>query len=175
MQGWVSNDYGHKEPAPVLVARAQTAMPARFHWLLFPSPADCPRVRELPGPGLRLAVETDAWTELFVVRGRQLDRDGSELWTDAEMAFVRRAKSGATARFVLVNGCSAESGGQALVRADSMFDELDALFDGEELEIHARPARRFALHAPRAQHVRLNGKPAAFTRRGDWIEFEGEA
>ncbi len=174
MQGWMSNDYGHKEPAPVLVARAQTAMPARFHWLLCPSPAGWPRVRELPGPGLRLAVETDAWTAHFVVRGQQLDPDRSELWTDAEVAFLRRTKTGAAARFVLVNGCCAESGGQALVRADSMFDELDALFDGDALEIHARPAQRFALHAPRAQLVRLNGKPEAFTRRGEWIEFKGE-
>lgn len=175
MQGWVSNDYGYKEPAPVLVAQVQASMPARFNWLLWPSPAGWPRVRELPGPGLRLAVETDAWTARFVVRGQQLDPDGSELWTDAEVAFLRRTKSGAAARFVLVNGCCAESGGQALVRADSMFDELDAIFEDDTLDIHARPARRFALHAPRAQHARLNGEPAAFTRHGEWVEFPGEA
>ncbi|MBI1749150.1 MAG: alginate lyase family protein [Acidobacteria bacterium] len=176
IQGWYSNDYGHKESAAVLVARAQAAAPpARFHWLLWPAPACWPRVRELSGPGLRLAVETDAWTDCVAVRGQQLDPDRSELWSDAEVTFLRREKSGAPARLVLVNGCCAESGGQALVRADSMFDELDALFEGDALEIHARPARRFALHAPRAQEARLNGKPAAFTRRGEWIEFKGEA
>jgi hypothetical protein len=174
IQGWMSNDYGHKEPAPVLVARAQSAMPARFHWLLCPAPAGWPRVRGLPGPGLRLAVETDAWTDFVAVRGQQLDPDGSELWTDAEVAFLRREKTGAAVRLVLVNGCCVESGGQSLVRADSMFDELDALFDGEALEIHARPARRFALHAPRAMQAKLNGKPASFTRRGEWVEFRGD-
>ncbi|HEV8385527.1 MAG TPA: alginate lyase family protein [Candidatus Acidoferrales bacterium] len=173
-QGWVSRDYGHKEPAPVLIAQAQTALPARFHWLLCPSPAGWPRVRELPGPGLRLAVETDAWTTLVVVRGQQLDPDQGELWTDAEVAVLRRTKADEASRFVLVNGCCAESGGRALVRADSMFDELDALFEGEAAEIHARPARRFALHAPHARHARLNGKPAKFSRDGEWIEFKGK-
>jgi hypothetical protein len=175
MQGWVSYDYGHKEPAQVLVARADATLPARFHWLLCPSPAGWPRVRALSGPGLRLAVETDAWTTLVAVRGQQLHPDQGELWTDAEVAVLRRIKSGEAVRIVLVNGCCAESGGQALVRADSMFDELDALFDGDALAIHARPARRFSLHAPHTRHARLNGKPAKFARHGEWIEFQGEA
>jgi len=175
IQGWYSRDYGHREPAPVLVATARAALPARFHWLLWPAPVGWPRVRELPGPGLRLAVDTDAWTDFFAVRGQQLDPDGSELWADAEVAFLRRTKSGGAARFALVNGCCAESGGQPLVSADSMFDELDVAREGDALEIHARPAQRFALHALHAATVRLNGRPANYVRRGEWIEFQRES
>jgi hypothetical protein len=170
-QGWYSADYGHRAAAPVLVATARCKAPARFHWLLWPMPATWPRVREATGPGLRLAIETDAWSDWVAVRGQQIAFDGGELCTDAELAFVRREKSGVMARLALAGGCCLDAGGQALARAESLLDELEVTRDGARLEIHLRPLRGLKLFAPGVQAARVNGVETRFTRNGDWIEF----
>lgn len=174
IQGWYSRDYGHREPASVLVASAHTELPARFHWLFYPPLEIAPILKECPGPGLRLAIEGGFGTDLVAVRGQELDPTTGELWSDAEVAFLRRNMNGVIERFVLVNGCCASSAGQALVRADSMLDELDVFRAGDALEINARPARGLVLFAPGISRVFCNGKIAAFSRSGDWIEIKGE-
>lgn len=170
-QGWYSADYGHRQAAPVLVATARAIVPTRFHWLLWPMPATWPRVREIAGPGLRLAIETDAWSDLVAVRGQQLAFDGGELCTDAELAFVRRETSGLLARLALAAGCCLDAGGQALVRAESLLDELEVTRDGARLEIHLQPLRGLKLFAPGVQAARVNGVETRFASHGDWIEF----
>lgn len=170
-QGWYSADYGHREPAPVLVGTAQAKAPARFHWLLWPMPATWPRVRELPGPGLRLAIETDAWCDLVAVRGQQIGFDGGELCTDAELAFVRREHSGVIARIALAGGCCVEAGAQPLVRAEGLLDEFEFTREASHAEIHVQPERRLRVHAPGVVTARVNGVETAFMHEGDWIEF----
>jgi hypothetical protein len=170
-EGWYSADYGHREPAPVLMATARGAAPAGYHWLLWPMPATWPRVRERPGPGLRLAIETDAWSDRVAVGGQQIEFDRGELCTDAELAFVRREKSGLLARVALAGGCCLDVDGQPLLRAESHVDEFEALRENEELQIHLRPLRRVKLFAPGVTAARVNGAATPFTRQGDWIEF----
>lgn len=170
-QGWYSADYGHREPSPVLVGTAHATVPARFHWLLWPMPATWPRVREMAGPGLRLAIETDAWSDLVVVRGQQIAFDGGELATDGELAFVRRERSGTIARLALAAGCCLDAWTQPLVRAESLVDELEVTRGGTAIEVHLRPLRRLKLFAPGAQSAMVNGVETKFTRHGDWIEF----
>lgn len=174
-QGWYSADYGHREAAPVLVGTARAETPARFHWLLWPMPATWPRIRELAGPGLRLAIETDAWRDLVAVRGQQVAFDGGEICTDGELAFVRREHSGSVARLALAGGCCLDAGGQTLVRAESLLDELEVMRDGARLEIHVRPLRGLKLLARGVQSAQVNGVETKFTRNGDWIEFHDYA
>ncbi len=170
-EGWYSADYGHREPAPVLIATARAAAPARYHWLLWPMPATWPRVRELAGPGLRLAVETDAWSDRVAVGGQQIAFDSGELCTDAELAFVRREKSGLLARMALAGGCCLDVDGQPLVRAESHLDEFEAARENGALQVHLRPLRALKLFAPGVTAACVNGVETPFARQGDWIEF----
>ena len=174
VQGWYSEDYGHREPAPVLVGTAQATLPARFHWILFPSPAGSPRVRELTGPGLRLAVETHLGTDFFAAREQSSQSSTGELSTDAELAFLRRGKKGALERLVLVNGSRAEIDSQPMAEADRMLGTLDVRRKEESVEIRVSQARGFRVHLPGVLQARVNERPTKFLRDGDWIEFQGE-
>jgi hypothetical protein len=65
--------------------------------------------------------------------------------------------------------------GQEILCAESMLDELEVIWNREEIEVRAKPARRITLFAPDVARTTLNGKPAAFERCGDWIVLQGEA
>jgi hypothetical protein len=175
IQGWHSRDYGHREPAPVLQCRVRAALPRRFHWLLWPVPAGWPALRELPGRGTRVQVETDAWTDWLILRGQEMSPPETGVWTDAEVLFLRRAKAGAILRLVIVNGCCAEQDGRPLVCAESLLDEFEAAWSGEELNIHMKPLRRLEIFAAGATRVLCNGSPAKFDRRGDWLDVRGDS
>ncbi len=173
-QGWSSQDYGHREPAPVLVGIARARLPARFHWILYPAPPASLRVRELAGPGLRLAVETHLWTDRFAVGGSSRQSAAGGLWTDAELAFLRRAKDGRLEGLVLVNGSRAEIDGQLMVEADTMLGTLDMRRKEDSVEIRMSEARMLRLRCPGISQVRANDRPAQFVREADWIEIRGE-
>ncbi len=172
-QGWYSRDYGHRQPAPVLAATTRVALDAgvrRFHWLLWPSPAGWPRLRAMPGLGLRLAIETEAWTDTVALAGQGIGA-AEEFSTDAELALLRQTRDAATARLAVVNGCCVHIRGMAVLRADSMMDTFEMARDAAALEIDARPARALEIHAPGVTSVRVNSRPVAFTRRGEWMEI----
>jgi hypothetical protein len=169
-QGWFSAEYGHRLPAPVLVARTRGRLPMRFHWLLWAAPAAWPKLRELPGAAVRLEIETEAWTDAVAFR-EEGPLDDTGLATDAELAVTRRDAHGRLERLMLVSGCCADWQGQPLLRADSWMDEVDAARDGDTLEVHLRPARRLRLRATDVTRVRVNGAEAACTRTGEWIEL----
>jgi hypothetical protein len=173
IQGWVSYDYGHRQPAPVLECRVRAEMPARLDWMLWPVPAGWPTLSALPGRGTRLRVETDAWSDWLAIRAQDLSPSGQELWTDAEVLHVRRAKSGALQRLAMLNGCCAEQGGMALLKAESHVDELAAEWSGEELQLRMKPARNLSLYAPGVARVLCNARPAECARRGDWLDVQG--
>jgi hypothetical protein len=173
-RGWHSRDYGHRQPASVLWATARCAAPAQFDWLLCPAPAGWPRAERLEGPGLRARITTDAWTDFIVVRGQDWAPTAAEFGADAEAALLRRSAGGAVEKLALVNGCCSSAAGRAVVRAASMLDEFCAQFSAGRADVSMRPARRFALCAPGAEALSINGRPAAMKQCGDWIEFEGE-
>jgi hypothetical protein len=173
IQGWVSYDYGHRQPAPVLECRVRAEVPARFDWMLWPVPAGWPTLRALPGRGTQVRVETDAWSDWLAIRAQELSPSGQELWTDAEVLHVRRAKSGALQRLAMLNGCCAEQGGMALIQAESHVDELAAEWSGEELQLRMKPARNLGLYAPGVARVLCNGRSAESARRGDWLDVQG--
>ncbi len=171
LQGWYSADYGHREPAPVLMATMRAALPQQMHWILWPVPAAWARLRSLPGAGARVAVETEAWTDFFVVRGGETPADAAaELTTDAELAYTRRERSGSFGKLAVINGCCVDFGSQPLLRAESMLDELEVTRENGALEIHMRPLRRATLYAPGVTNVRVNGAEVNAIHRGDFVE-----
>jgi len=173
LQGWYSEDYGHRQPAPVLIGTAQSKTPARFHWVLRPGVGPVPCVREWRGPGVGLTIESDAWTDCLAASGSASQDPSGELATDAELAFARWTKTGGVVRLVLVNGSRAASRG-LLLQADRPVSEFDMLGQAGVLEIHAQPVCRMRVFAPGIAEVRLNGRPAAWRRSGYEIELFGE-
>jgi len=174
-QGWYSEDYGHREPAPVLVGSIHAAVPARFDWLLMPAPAGSGRLRRCEPGRLNLAVETDAWSDFFVGSGEASEVARAKISTDAELAFGRQRLSGEFARLAVISGSSLEVGGLKILQADKKLDELSVTWSAEGLAVRARPAIPFRLYAPGATKARLNGKEATAARADNWITFEGES
>jgi hypothetical protein len=173
-QGWYSRDYGHRQSAPVLVAAAKAEMPGQYAWILGPFSKPWPRLRRLAGPGLRAGVDWGGHRDLVAVAGQELQVSDAELWTDAQVCFLRLGTDGRPLRFVLVNGCCAATGGKPLLRVDSLLDMLDVARSGELLDVYMRPARRLLLYAPGASAARVNGAESPVLRHGDWIEIPGE-
>jgi len=174
IQGWYSEDYGHREPTPVLVGTTRTPPPVRFHWLLGPVAGALLRIREFAGNETHLVVEAENWTDLIATKSEERRLPDGDFATDAELAFLRWEKSDTLARIVLVNGRSAENRGRVLICSDRMFNEFEAIRDRDALEIHARPKHAARLFAPGIARVRLNGRPTELRRDGDWIEWNGE-
>jgi hypothetical protein len=88
--GWISRDYGQREPAPLLIYRATTRLPLRIATLLLPveaglpSPADAAALRDRQGQviGLSLhggdeSVHFDEPETLTSRRGRDAKPPGS--------------------------------------------------------------------------------------------------
>jgi hypothetical protein len=173
-QGWYSEDYGHREPAPVLIGTMRSALPARADWILCPEPTASLRVRELPGPDLCLAVETDSWSDFLALRKPSSQTSTAERFTDAEALFLRQAKSGQLERLAIVNGSRAEIDSQLLVQADRIVDALDVNRREDRVEILLPLRCRLRLYLPGVSEARVNGKRASFVRDGGWIELLGE-
>ncbi|MBI3406099.1 MAG: alginate lyase family protein, partial [Acidobacteria bacterium] len=104
IQGWYSEDYGHRTPAPVLEAKSRVKLPARFHWLLWPGAAAWPKVHESSSKHLNVRIETEVWDDFVATRNPDDVRE-SEFTTDAELAFLRRGKNGALLSMAIIGGC----------------------------------------------------------------------
>lgn len=177
IQGWFSEDYGHRVAAPVLATQMKTSLPGRALWLLWPSPAGEARVRAADEPGasgLQAAMETQAWTDHLSMRASEDATDGRGLSTDADLAFLRQDAAGRPMRFALAGGCCADFGGQPFVRAESWLDALEVNFSDDTLDVKMRPARPLRLRWPAAARIRVNNGVVEEARRGDWIGIPGE-
>jgi hypothetical protein len=173
VQGWCSENYGHKEPAAALVGSTRVELPARFVTVLWPG-ENSPRLRLSSQDGLQLAVETDAWTDYLAASAQSGVKSNSEFSTDAEMAFLRRLASGEVSRAALVNGSSLQAGGRELVRTQSVASELEISRAGEVLEVYCQPEALSArMVAAGVRELRVNNRPTPFVLKGDGIEFGG--
>ncbi len=173
-----SEDYGHRVPAPLLRATARATLdsgPLRFHWLLWPSAATWPQLREENSAGLALSIQTEAWTDHLAVRTAGKDAACADISSDAELLWVRRDTSGSLQCLTMLNGCCVDSAGRALLRAESYLDRLEMSRTGDLLEMDALPARAMRIYAPGATRVRVNNSEVRATRSGDWMELPAAA
>jgi hypothetical protein len=172
IQGWYSSDYGHREPACVLVGETETAMPVDFHWLLYPVEDELPVFRDCSRRAF--SVQTSKWADSMVFRGNDGETSNPNFSTDAALGIMRRSGSGTIERVVLVGGNSLWSEGEEILRADKLFDYFVAEWHADHLEIEASPAHPFRLQSAPTHEVRINGKiPTVVQDRGTLI-FQGE-
>ncbi len=174
IQGWYSSDYGRRKPAYALVGEIETTVPAEFGWLLWPVKDETPRFRQMDPQGHAFSIETKDQSDRIAL-GRKATKGSKDAFsTDGALAFARWGNSDAMKRLTLLGGSFVWSGGRAILTAGKTFHHFDAVIGGDETEIEASPAQAFRFHTPRAQSVRLNGKPAAFIEDADALVFQGE-
>ncbi len=176
IQGWVSEDYGRRTPAPVLQAVMRTALPAGALWLLLPAPSSTPVLQALSpagAAGLRALVETGHGKDFFSVGSAEQTEGARGLSTDAELAFLRQDSSGKLARLSLAAGCCIDLDGQPLLRADNWLDILEIERAAERLEFRMEPARPLRLREASAARILVNNRETPFLRRGEWMEIAG--
>jgi len=174
IQGWYSQDYGHREPANVLVGEIQTAVPVHFHWLLFPIEGNLPKLQEFSLDGCGFSVLTNLWSDTIAWKGLATEQSHENLSTDAALAIVRRRQADALDRIILVEGSSLVEGRRTILSAAKPFDHFVAEWRTDSVEIVASPAQSFRLDSVLAREVRVNGKPANCLEEGEAAIFEGE-
>ena len=162
VQGWYSKDYGHREPAPVLIAEVTAKVPFRAHWLLVPGSKDKACLREMPSNREVLAIETAQHNDFLI----ESDLGSGEFSSDAEFAFVRQSKTnGDIERVCLINGSRIRRQAEEILAASHKFAHFSAERVDDLLDIQAEPMQPFRLSCHEMPRVRLNGHivPAQFS------------
>jgi hypothetical protein len=179
IEGWFSEDYGARVPAPVLIAERKADLPSRSFWILWPSPPEKVEMRQTArsaGQGICAIVATPEFSDYLCFRGAEDAPAATEgLWSDAELAFLRQNASGQATRLALVSGCCVNFSGQPLVRAESWLDEFELWRENGVLHIRMAPVRGISLSVAAPDAVRVNGKETRFVRRGDCIVLPGDS
>jgi hypothetical protein len=169
VQGWYSKDYGHLEPAPVLVGKSRCSVPARFPWILWPAAPDDARLRQVPGQGSAWTLETSSLVDHFIFSeavGLQPDQNAA---TDADFVLLRHGCDGKMERMTLLEGSWLNLPGAPEFRSRGKFESFDLVCQGDSLEVLMQPARPFTLALQGATSVQLNGERAEFKRTQDGI------
>jgi Heparinase II/III-like protein len=174
IQGWHSMDYGHREPACVLVGEIDTTLPACFRWLLFPIEDNLPGLQGVSGDGCAISVMTDQWTDSIAWHGSAEGTSHGQISTDAALAIVRRGNTEARDRITLLGGSTITDGSNTILSAARPVDHFVAEWSADCVDIVASPTQGFRLHSDFARSVRVNGKPAKCLEDGDAVVFEGE-
>lgn len=173
IQGWYSTDYGHRQPATVLLGEFQSTMPQQFHWLLWPLKGE-PKLQELQSDGPGFSVSTESSTDYIVLENRVLGDSGGEISSAATVALLRRHKRGQIERLDLLGGSSVWSQGKPLLEADYPFEGFSAHWHADTLRIEAHPLSPFRLRSPSVSEVRINGKLSKLTVHDEILTFPGE-
>jgi hypothetical protein len=173
IQGWYSKDYGHHEPAPVLIGKARAATPVCFHWLLMPDPAED---MEFHGPAQTqsgFTVAAGDWNDTVLFGGSESHKATGGYASNAEVAYLRRDASGQLMRLILVNGSWAELDHRMLVRSKEKVEEIIVNWAGSEPSVRMRPATPFELY-PRGTALNCpNDSEAEPFRPDESVEFKG--
>jgi hypothetical protein len=162
VQGWYSEDYGHREPAPVLAGKTRCSVPARFPWILWPSAPDDARLRQVPGQRSGWTLETSTQVDYFIfpdIAGMPSDQNAA---TDGDFAFLRHGRDRKMERMILLDGSWLNLQGAPEFRSRGKFEAVDLVCDGDSLEVHMQPVRPFTLALREARSVRLNGNEVEF-------------
>ena len=71
----------------------------------------------------------------------------------------------------VANGSRVEEGGTALVELRGTVKAFEATYAGGNVSVSSEGISAFALYAPGARSLTVNGKPVGFSRRGDYISY----
>jgi hypothetical protein len=173
IQGWYSRDYGHREPASVLIGRTQADMPVRLHWLLWPLAGE-PEFQRLSADGPSFMVRSELWTDYVLLENSSAGENNGEIASSALVAALRRGASGEIERLDLLGGGSVWSRGESILLSDS-FEAFSARWTADVLTIEARPLQPFRLRSSSVVKVLINRRPSKLTRDGDLLIFSGDS
>jgi hypothetical protein len=174
IQGWYSMDYGHREPACVLVGEIETKLPSHFRWLLFPIEGNLPRLQGISCDGCAISVVTDQWTDSIAWHELAEGTSHERISTDAALAIVRRGNAKARDRIIILGGSTLTDGRRTILSAARPFDHFVAEWSADCVDIVASPTQAFRLHSGFVRGVRVNGKPAKYLEDREAVIFEGE-
>lgn len=176
IQGWYSSDYGHREPAPVLIGETKAPMPVRLIWMIYPAKEGevVPGFREEAEDGSVVSVTRRDGVD-WIVWGRESGQlSDATLSTNGSMATVRMNASGLVHRIVLSRGSFLNWRGRPLLTAAGKFEHFLAEWKDGVLEIEATPAQPFRLATAVVDIVKINGKPGGkFDASGTFL-FPGD-
>ncbi len=161
-QGWYSRDYGHREPAPLLVGKNRCRVPARFPWVLWPGAPYEARLSQVLDHPSWWTLETDALVEQFIFSDVAGKQENNQVATDADFVFLRQGRGGQVERITLLDGSRMILPGALEFHSERMVREFDLARQGNELEVRMRPVQPFKLALGGVGSVRLNGKKLKF-------------
>ena len=170
MQGWYSKDYGHREPAPVLMAEVTAKVPFHAHWLLVPGTKNKACLREMPSNHAVLAIETAQKNDFLIAK--ESEGGGGEFSSDAEFALVRQSKTnGDIERVCLINGSRIRQQDEEILTASHKFAYFSAEQVGGLLDIQAEPMRPFRLSRATIATAGVNRRNASVQISGQEMFF----
>lgn len=97
--------------------------------------------------------------------------------TNAETAYLERAKRGGLTRYALTQGSSLVDGGDTVVKASGVLSDVSVELQGATARISLGDpfTGTLTINAPKARAVKINGKPTAFTRTGNLVTVSAKA
>ncbi len=163
LQGWFSEDYGHRESAPVLTGRTDRQCPAWVAWALWPEAPSGTRLRALSDSPGTWVLENDNQIEYFFFSdaARAPANDG-EISTDADFAFVRQDKNGFVQQITVLSGSHVRFRGGTLFTAAGKVEEFDLARHDDSVDVQMRSVQPFTAAVGPVAFVRLNGRNTAF-------------
>jgi hypothetical protein len=174
IQGWYSADYGHREPASVLVGEICAAPPLELHWLLFPLTHDFPIFRELKGRQKGLVIETSQWTDYVVIGNSSSGDPQGEFATDAAVSFIRRNAEGEIERLVVLDGSSVWAEDKPVLKAEKHFEYFTAVWDSKGVKFDMSPEQPFRVEGGSNCGAQINERTASLVNEGEAIQFRSE-
>jgi hypothetical protein len=91
--------------------------------------------------------------------------------TDAETAYIERAKRGGLTRYALTQGSSLVDKGTTVIKSSGIVSDVSVELQGATAQISLGDpfTGTLTINAPKAHAVKINGRPAAFTRTGNLV------
>ncbi|PYS82031.1 MAG: hypothetical protein DMF67_14530 [Acidobacteria bacterium] len=147
-QGWVSECYGQRAAAPVLIFSNEAAGAQEFITFMLPKPAQAPRtqVEEIEARGGRAFEVLDGDRRDVLLLGDGGPVETASVASDFEWAWMRFAPGASTPEeMLLINGRQLSLEGQELLRAGRRLGYVVARRDGDRVRMETDGGESFAV------------------------------
>jgi hypothetical protein len=147
-QGWVSECYGQRAAAPVLLFSSEAAGPQEFVTFMLPEPAQSARtqIEEVETKGGRAFEVRDGNRRDLLLLGGGGPVEAASVASDFEWAWMRFAPGASTPEeMLLINGRRLSLGGQELLRAERRLGYVVARRVGDGLRLETDGGESFAV------------------------------